>query len=406
MTQEINEISSKVLQSYKQKAAAQLAQKTRGRPSAASIKQRVKRSDGITAASGKIKKEFDNKWAAQKAEHAQNVAHVNSKIPETLNQHGYHKIASGPNHDLYTKVHPSHGVVTWAKHNTKPFEGGYHNVLSLGSSTGWQGSGDRISLDSHASYGGSKNFDKVTTPQEHIKHISDKLKEHDEYHQKKGLEEQAKLEGEMINESRESSLASATNRYHQEHEQAQELLKSIHKHLNAHKSEAKNHVNYKGEKTGIQWGHVGDLQHYNHQLKQIHDQLAQAGEYAHENNAVHRAFGYTVQEENDWELSEGRGRPRKNPLPAKPKTSLDDDDEDEEPDTGPEPNQHIMNQIRKAADSGLKPYHVTYLNGQKHPVTRSQARSILNKYGKLKPFAKEEMQADIAKSHENLLKHL
>lgn len=94
----------------------------------------------------------------------------------------------------------------------------------------------------------------------------------------------------------------------------------------------------------------------------------------------------------DVDLEEARGRPRKNPNP--------------EGEEGSEANQNIINQIRKAADSGLKPVHVRYENGESHPVTRSQARAVMNKFMKLKPTEKLEMQNHIAKSHSNLMSHI
>ena len=132
-------------------------------------------------------------------------------------------------------------------------------------------------------------------------------------------------------------------------------------------------------------------------------------------NLIHGSIYESVNEEvaeledGNYGLDEARGRPRKPTMtqakPAKPSMKDDMDDEEEEPDTGPEANLHIMNQVRKAADSGMKPFHVTYGSGEKVPMTRGQARKVIAKYGALKPAEKETMQAEIGKSHAHMTKH-
>lgn len=72
---------------------------------------------------------------------------------------------------------------------------------------------------------------------------------------------------------------------------------------------------------------------------------------------------------------------------------------------GPEPDEHIMNQVRKAADSGMMPHKIKYADGSTHSLHRVHARAVIAKYNRLKPFAKEDMQAEIAKSHEHMMKH-
>lgn len=72
---------------------------------------------------------------------------------------------------------------------------------------------------------------------------------------------------------------------------------------------------------------------------------------------------------------------------------------------GPEPDEHIMNQVRKAADSGMMPHKIKYADGSTHALHRVHARAVIAKYNRLKPFAKEDMQAEIAKSHEHMMKH-
>lgn len=104
-------------------------------------------------------------------------------------------------------------------------------------------------------------------------------------------------------------------------------------------------------------------------------------------NHIVRQHSKSVNEES---LEEARGRPRK----------------DANEDGASEADQNIMHQVRKAADSGLKPYHVSYEDGSKHPLPRSQAKRIMSKFMGLKPSEKIEMQNHIAKSHSNLLSHI
>lgn len=71
----------------------------------------------------------------------------------------------------------------------------------------------------------------------------------------------------------------ATDRFHQHHSTAKDLLKSISQHLSTHADAAKNAKDYKGKK-GPNWGHVGSMENIANQLGSIHDQLARHGEYA------------------------------------------------------------------------------------------------------------------------------
>jgi hypothetical protein len=95
----------------------------------------------------------------------------------------------------------------------------------------------------------------------------------------------------------------------------------------------------------------------------------------------------SVKEESN--LDEGRGRPRK----------------DEEESEGSEADKNIMNQVRKAADSGMMPHKVTYADGSTHGLPRTHARAIIAKHSRMKPAEKEAMQSEIAKSHEHMMKH-
>jgi len=111
------------------------------------------------------------------------------------------------------------------------------------------------------------------------------------------------------------------------------------------------------------------------------------------------------------ELDEARGRPRKNPAPAKAKS---EDDEDEHlPDRGPEPDQNIHQQLKRAADTkheevkGKEGYktkggaHVTFANGEKHFVHADHAHKVLSALDKLKPADRSKMHDHIYQSHSN-----
>jgi len=59
--------------------------------------------------------------------------------------------------------------------------------------------------------------------------------------------------------------------------------------------------------------------------------------------------------------------------------SVSDDHESEEheeheQDNGMEADQHIHVQLKKAADSDQKPFHVTFKNGKKHPVSHEYGK--------------------------------
>jgi hypothetical protein len=102
------------------------------------------------------------------------------------------------------------------------------------------------------------------------------------------------------------------------------------------------------------------------------------------------------------ELDEGRGRP---PKPGSAAYIAQQKAKEAGEAEGPEPDEHIMNQVRKAADSGMMPHKIKYADGSTHALHRVHARAVISKYNRLKPFAKEDMQAEIAKSHEHMMKH-
>lgn len=107
-------------------------------------------------------------------------------------------------------------------------------------------------------------------------------------------------------------------------------------------------------------------------------------------------------------LDEARGRPRRNPAPAKAKG---EDEDDYGPDKGPEPDQNIHQQLKRAADTkheevkgkeGFKTKggaHVTFANGEKHFVHAEHAHKVLTALEKLKPADRSKMAEHIHQSH-------
>lgn len=101
------------------------------------------------------------------------------------------------------------------------------------------------------------------------------------------------------------------------------------------------------------------------------------------------------------ELEEGRGRPRKNPMPAKKKAE-DDDEDDYGPDSGPEPDQNIVNHLKKSVDTGGT-HDVKFGDGSSHKVPSHVAHKVLGAMGKLKPADRLEIQKHVGASHKNLM---
>lgn len=103
-------------------------------------------------------------------------------------------------------------------------------------------------------------------------------------------------------------------------------------------------------------------------------------------------------------LDEARGRPRKNPIAAPAKKSGDDDEEEDYgPDTGPEADQHIQNQLKRAHDAqDLKGgADVKFENGKKHFIKSEHAHKVLTALERLKPADRAEAASHVYKSHEN-----
>lgn len=185
----------------------------------------------------------------------------------------------------------------------------------------------------------------------------------------------------------------AAARYGQHHTAVKELMKSISQHIENHKSDALKHRDYRGKK-GVNWGHVGDIAHIHSQLADIHDRLAQQGEYKKEMaESVEDDFDveFTAEElafleDCGIDLEEARrGRPPKNAAAA----------QDEEPAA-------LGYQLRKAASIN-KPVH--FMNGEKKEVSSAHIEKFNDHMAARKSSQdKADFQKQAHKSHADFVK--
>ncbi len=99
--------------------------------------------------------------------------------------------------------------------------------------------------------------------------------------------------------------------------------------------------------------------------------------------------------------------------PKKPQATVkeakEDDDEDYtkhhklDPDSGVEADQHIHVQLKKAIDSTMKPYEVSFKNGKKHTVSSPVAKTIVTAIEKLKPEHRKAVHDELHKSYDSLM---
>ena len=74
-----------------------------------------------------------------------------------------------------------------------------------------------------------------------------------------------------------------------------------------------------------------------------------------------------------------------------------------DPDSGVEADQHIHVQLKKAIDSTMKPYEVTFKNGKKHSVSSPVAKTIVTAIEKLKPEHRKAVHDELHKSYDSLM---
>lgn len=74
-----------------------------------------------------------------------------------------------------------------------------------------------------------------------------------------------------------------------------------------------------------------------------------------------------------------------------------------DPDSGVEADQHIHVQLKKAIDSTMKPYEVSFKNGKKHTVSSPVAKTIVTAIEKLKPEHRKFAHDELHKSYDSLM---
>jgi hypothetical protein len=120
------------------------------------------------------------------------------------------------------------------------------------------------------------------------------------------------------------------------------------------------------------------------------------------NKGLKSAHVATMKKE-DVNLDEARGRPKKMSMRSHEDGEGDNEEHEEhENDNGMEADQHIHVQLKKAADSDQKPFHVTFKNGKKHPVAQNVAKDILSATERLKPEHRKNVHDEIHQSYDNL----
>ena len=99
--------------------------------------------------------------------------------------------------------------------------------------------------------------------------------------------------------------------------------------------------------------------------------------------------------------------PRAKPQAATNEAKEDDDDYSKhhklDDDSGVEADQHIHVQLKKAIDSTMKPYEVTFKDGKKHSVSSPVAKRIVGAVDKLKPEHRKDVHDELHKSYDSLM---
>jgi hypothetical protein len=96
-------------------------------------------------------------------------------------------------------------------------------------------------------------------------------------------------------------------------------------------------------------------------------------------------------------------------MTAEVNEAKEEDDEDYskhhklDPDSGVEADQHIHIQLKKAVDSTMKPYEVTFKDGKKHTVSSPVAKTIVSATEKLKPEDRKAVHDELHKSYDSLM---
>lgn len=99
-------------------------------------------------------------------------------------------------------------------------------------------------------------------------------------------------EDEKVYEENEVSLDEAMDakqRYDMHHQNIKKLMKSIGEHIDKHAKDSNKYRDFRG-RIGPSWSHVADLSHIHGQLQDLHDKLAQEGQYAHMGEEVEQVY--------------------------------------------------------------------------------------------------------------------
>lgn len=165
---------------------------------------------------------------------------------------------------------------------------------------------------------------------------------------------------------------------------------------------SKNGKRYKAHRRMIEdtnpYADILEAMGYEAENKKRLKQIAATAKHAQVKSSETKPLEFT----EDTELDEARGRPRKMSMRSH-EAGEDDEHEEHEQDNGMEADQHIHVQLKKAADSDMKPFHVTFKNGKKHPVSQNVAKDILSATERLKPEHRKNVHDEIHQSYDNLV---
>jgi hypothetical protein len=165
---------------------------------------------------------------------------------------------------------------------------------------------------------------------------------------------------------------------------------------------SKNGKRYKAHRRIIEdsnpYADILEAMGYEAENKKRLKQIAATAKNAQIKNSEAKPLQFT----EDTELDEARGRPKKMSM-RDHEAGESEEHEEQENDNGMEADQHIHVQLKKAADSDQKPFHVTFKNGKKHPVSQSMAKTVLSATERLKPEHRKNVHDEIHQSYDNLV---
>ena len=291
--EQIDELSTDTLEKYRDAAKKDPAfEKRKGKISAARKTVMAKRTKGIETANKKISAGHKKEWDEHKAVQNAVTEHLKNNAGKILQKHGFTKLVDNEKRGVYVKGDDKAGIAhTVTVHKSDKHYSPNH-VSTYSSTTGWQSSDDRHYSDRnrhHTAYNKMADVEKHKADAEH--EYENHIKAQHDYHHKHGLEESVQVSGDMINEALDAAA-----RYGDHHTAIKSLLKSISQHVENHKADALKHKDYRGKK-GVTWGHVGDLADVHQQLANIHDRLAQQGEYK-------KTIGESVEDDSVEQIDE------------------------------------------------------------------------------------------------------